>query len=45
MIIICRVRVAFPGRDGCLPLGHDGNARAVPLDEREEVFEEEPDGR
>ena len=45
MIIISRVRVALPGRDGCLPVGDDGDARAVPLDEREEVFEEKPDGR
>ena len=42
---ICRLRCSLAGRDGCLSPGHDGHARAVPLDEGEEVVAEEPDDR
>ena len=42
---ICRLRCSLAGRDGCLSPCHDGHARAVPLDEGEEVVAEEPDDR
>ena len=42
---ICRLRCSLAGRDGCLSPRHDGHARAVPLDEGEEVVAEEPDDR
>ena len=42
---VSRIRSALPGRDGGVPAGHDGYARAVSMDEGEEVVTEEPDGR
>ena len=42
---VSRIRSALPGRDGGVPAGHDGDARAVSVDEGEEVVTEEPDGR
>ena len=42
---VFRIRSPLAGRDGCLSAGHDGDARAVSVDEGEEVVTKEPDGR